>query len=196
MSVLSDREIRGWMSDLFDKYPLNYPGPSRLNIDPLLEPIQPTSVDLRLDHLLIVPSEGKILDPTRGIGHEDLPRTFYEGHYLIPGQFVLGATLEWIEIPGALIGRLEGKSTLARLGLQIESAGFVDPGWEGKLTLEIKNLGGNTIVLRPGMTICQIRFEETSSRPQRLYGHPDLKSHYQRSQGPECGVVDPPQAPS
>jgi dCTP deaminase len=159
-----------------------------LLVKPLLTPIQPASVDLRLGYEIIVPQGGHIIDPMMGLGTTDQPKAF-DLHYLKPGEFVNVCTLEYVKIPGNLAGIVVGKSTLARFGLQVESAGFVDPGWEGRLTLELKNLGPDTIVLRPTMKICQIRFEAMNSQPSLLYGDPDLGSHYQGADGPQVGSV-------
>lgn len=155
-----------------------------LVIDPLLEPIQSASVDLRLGDRLLKPSRGLIHPGVLEVGGQvETPESF-KFYSLSPGEFVNVCTLEWVEIPPDLIGILTGKSSLARLGLQVECAGYVDPGWKGRLTLELCNLGPSMIVLRPAMKICQIRFEVLSSTPQHLYGDPALNSHYQGSEGP------------
>lgn len=180
----------GILSDLDIRYMLEPVG--GLVIRPEPEIIQPTSVDLRLYSVLNLNSRpGQVVDPARGFTpttHEVMLDGDSEGFYLTPGGFVNGATLEWIEIPPGLVGILMGKSSLARIGLQIEAAGYVDPGWKGRLTLEIVNLGENTIILRPGMDICQIRFEALFLNAcERLYGDPALNSHYQGSLGPVSG---------
>lgn len=183
MGILSDRDIRSRLK----------PG-GGLVVEPLYEPIQPASIDLRLGDQIIIPLGGHIIDPGLGLGVRDRPQDFVT-HYLEPGGFVLGCTLERVEIPPHLIGHLEGKSSLARFGLQIESAGYVDPGWKGRLTLEIKNLGLDTIVLRPGMLICQIRFEiviadDRPGHPEGLYGDPGLNSHYQGAETVQAGQLE------
>lgn len=177
MSILSDRDI-GYMLE---------PG-GGLKIDPLYEPIQPTSVDLRLGNQAIVPADiqERIVDPMMGVISQPGTKLIEDSLYLFPGMFILGETLEYVELPPHLVGILMGKSSMARIGLQIESAGYVDPGWKGRLTLEIKNLGPYTIRLRPGMLIAQIRFEpiyapvdEYEQGPIHAYGDPDVNSHYQ-----------------
>lgn len=161
-----------------------------LVIRPLLDPIQPASVDLRLGTSIIVPSGyGSILDPGRGVGSNDTPVEFTE-YALTPNEFVIVSLLEHLEIPPGLVGILVGKSSLARIGLQVESAGYVDPGWKGKPSLELKNLGHYTIMLRPGMKICQLRIEQTH-RSDGLYGDASLGSHYQGSTEARTGVFDP-----
>jgi dCTP deaminase len=97
---------------------------------------------------------------------------------------VLGTTLERIVIPDDILGKLEGKSTLGRLGLMIHStAGYVDPGWDGELTLELSNVATLPIVLHPGMRIGQMSFERMSSPVERPYGCAELGSHYQGQHG-------------
>lgn len=163
-----------------------------IRIDPLLHPIQPVSVDIRLGNTIIIPKGGHIIDPLYGIGTTDRAKIFVE-HYLQPDEAVLCGTLECIEINDPRItGLVSGKSTLARFFLQIHAAGLVDPGWEGRLTLEIKNLGKDIIVLRPGMKIGQISFaySTTGPVPSVLYGQPSLNSHYQGSDQVTPGRVE------
>jgi dCTP deaminase len=168
-----------------------------LVIEPTLYPIQPASIDLRLGDTIIDPNGGRVFDPANGVGPEDQAKTFTI-HTLAPGDFVNVATLEYVEIPPDVVGKLEGKSTLARMGLQVESAGYVDQGWKGVLTLELKNLGWDSIILRPGMRICQLRLYAVP-RSRRLYGDPALSSHYQGAQGAQTarlqGYGHPDQTP-
>ena len=104
---------------------------------------------------------------------------------LHPGEFVLGSTSEHIELPAHLVARLEGKSSLGRLGLVIHStAGFVDPGWKGHLTLELSNLSNLPITLFYGMKIGQISFLELTTPATRLYGSKELGSKYQGQSDP------------
>ena len=103
-----------------------------------------------------------------------------ESFMLHPGEFVLGQTLERISVGNELLGRLDGKSSLGRLGLLIHStAGYVDPGWVGNLTLELGNVARLPIALYPGMKIGQISFHRMSSSVDRPYGSKDLRSRYQ-----------------
>src|SRR5204863_6160803 len=96
-----------------------------------------------------------------------------------PGEFVLGGTLETVQIPDDVVCRIEGKSSIGRLGLIVHAtAGFVDPGFKGTLTLEIANFNSVPIVLRPGLPICQLSFMALDRPAERPYGHPDLGSHY------------------
>ena len=86
-----------------------------------------------------------------------------------PGEFLLMSTNETVSIPADLIGIVKGKSSLARLGLMVECAGFVDPGFTGQITLEVKNLSNQPIKLTAGMKICQIVFMEMKTEPEKLY---------------------------
>ena len=96
-----------------------------------------------------------------------------------PTEFVLGRTAEVVELPDDVVARIEGKSSLGRLGLIVHAtAGFVDPGFSGSLTLEITNFNSVPIVLRPGLPIAQLSFMTLDRPAERPYGHPDLGSHY------------------
>lgn len=106
------------------------------------------------------------------------------GEDMEPGRFLLAHTLETITVPAHLCARVEGKSTFARLGLQVHSAGFVDPGFNGQLTLELVHHGNfRHVRLRRGMPICQVSFYALAGRPERLYGEAALGSHYQGQVG-------------
>ena len=106
--------------------------------------------------------------------------TAEEPFVLHPGEFVLGTTIERIVLPDDIVARLEGKSSLGRLGLLIHStAGYVDPGWDGRLTLELSNVANLPILLMPKMAIGQISFSEMTSAVDRPYGTPGLGSKYQ-----------------
>jgi dCTP deaminase len=104
---------------------------------------------------------------------------------LHPGEFVLGSTLEKISLSNKIVARIEGKSSLGRLGLLIHStAGFVDPGWNGNLTLELANVSRLPITLYFGMRIGQISFSFLTSEVDKAYGNKDLKSRYQNQNSP------------
>lgn len=138
--------------------------------------VRPASVDLRLGPILTIP------DPNEPNGWRvhDLRTAPYR---LYQGSFVLGHTLEWIEVPPTLAGVLAGKSSRAREGWVLENAGYVDPGWHGELTVELTNLAPGHVLAMVGMLIGQIRFETLSSPCQKPYGS-DASSRYQGSQGP------------
>ncbi|MCH7727521.1 MAG: dCTP deaminase, partial [Planctomycetes bacterium] len=157
--------------------------PSSWHIDPLDEScIQPASVDLRLGREIatFLPREEYSFvdlrsDLTGLTVREEIP----DPHPFIlrPGQFVLGTTLEHVELPDDIVARLEGKSSLGRLGLLIHStAGYVDPGWKGQLTLEITNVAPVQITLYFGMKIGQISFLRLSTPADRPYGTSGLGS--------------------
>ncbi|GAA4685681.1 hypothetical protein GCM10023215_21170 [Pseudonocardia yuanmonensis] len=102
-----------------------------------------------------------------------------------------------MRLPADVAARLEGKSTLGRLGLLVHvTAGLIDPGFDGHITLEVTNVGELVIMLEPGMRIGQLTFERTSSRCLRPYGHPGLGSHYQGQAGPTAPRSVPPGEPS
>lgn len=176
--VLSDRSIKEQLQA------------GRIRIEPCdVQDVQPSSVDLHLGPRFQVfrNSRYPYIDPTREqAGLMDLVEaTVGEPFVLHPGEFVLGATVEQVALPDDIVARLEGKSSLGRLGLLIHStAGYIDPGWDGTLTLELSNVANLPIVLTPGMPIGQISFMRMSTPVDRPYGSPGLGSHYQ-------GQIDP-----
>lgn len=104
--------------------------------------------------------------------------------WLEPGEFALGCTIEKVTLPATLCAQVNGKSSLGRLGLLVHAtAGFVDPGFSGELTLELKNLSNHVIALHHGMAVAQLVFHRLSSPSQRPYGHEELGSHYQGQVG-------------
>ena len=182
----------------------------RIVIDPL-DPadIQPASVDLRLDRQILVFSNSRRPHIDVRMGMDDLTETVRiedEIPFILhPGEFVLGSTLEHIELPDDLVARLEGKSSLGRIGLVIHStAGFVDPGWKGHLTLELSNLARLPITLYYGMKIGQISYLRLTTPADRLYGSEGLGSKYQGQTVPTAsrfsqeftGNVTPPRTSS
>lgn len=150
--------------------------------------IQPSSVDIRLDSkfLLFRNTHHAYIDPKKDM--QGLTKMIdIKGKPLIlhPGEFILANTLEHISMPKNLAGKLEGKSSLGRIGLIIHAtAGFVDPGWRGNLTLELSNVAKLPIKLYPGMKIGQISFLRMSSDVEKPYGSPELGSKYRDSQEP------------
>jgi len=178
MSVLSDRAIRAAMQA------------GRVRVDPY-DPacLQPSSVDLHLDREFRVFRNNRYPYIDVRQAQPDLTELVTiqddEPFILHPGEFVLGQTLEWVELPDDLVARLEGKSSLGRLGLLIHStAGYVDPGWKGNLTLELSNVANLPIALYCGMKIGQISFFEMSSPVERPYGSKELGSKYQGQSQP------------
>lgn len=162
-----------------------------LVITPLdLDDVQPASIDLRLASpvRIFTALPGQDIDPLHPtITAPTLPVEIgpRDPFRLMPGQFILGSTTEQVKIPDDLIARIEGKSSLGRLGLLIHAtAGYVDPGFTGNLTLEIANGSANPILLRPGMQIAQLALIQASSPALRPYGSSKLKSRYQGQAGP------------
>jgi dCTP deaminase len=178
MSVLADRDIRAEIES------------GRIVIEPYhAADLQPSSVDLHLDRSFRVFRNNRYPYIDVRSPQPELTELVHidgdEAFILHPGEFVLGQTLEWVELPDDLVARLEGKSSLGRLGLLIHStAGYVDPGWKGNLTLELSNVANLPIALYQGMRIGQISFFRMSSPVERPYGSSDLGSKYQGQREP------------
>lgn len=157
----------------------------RIVIEPLDEScIQPASVDVHLDRKFLVfrNSRRPYIDVRQNADDltEEVEADADTPFILHPGEFVLGSTLESLALPEDIVARLEGKSSLGRLGLLIHStAGYVDPGWRGHLTLELSNVANLPITLYYGMKIGQISFHRLSTAADNLYGSPRLGSKYQ-----------------
>ena len=176
--LLSDRDIRAHVES------------GRLGIDPF-DPqlVQPSSVDVRLDGLFRVFNNTRYthIDPKQR--QDELTSLVEpdegEPFVLHPGEFVLGSTLEVCSLPDDLAGRLEGKSSLGRLGLLTHStAGFIDPGFSGHITLELSNVANLPITLWPGMKIGQLCLFRLSSPAEHPYGSAAVGSKYQGQRGP------------
>ncbi len=161
-----------------------------IGIHPYFEKdVQPASVDLHLDETLPIfnNSNAPYIDLKKELPDLNTKVQIQgdEPFILHPGEFVLGSTLEKITIPNTMVARIEGKSSLGRLGLLIHStAGFVDPGFDGNLTLELANVSRLPITLYYGMRIGQISFQKMNSAAEKPYGSPELSSRYQ-------GQIDP-----
>ena len=176
--LLSDRDI---LSEIDAK---------RVALDPFDEAmVQPSSVDVRLDRFFRVFENHKYphIDPMQD--QPDLTRQVEpdgeEPFILHPGEFVLGSTLELVTLPDDLAARVEGKSSLGRLGLLTHAtAGFVDPGFSGHVTLELANVATLPIKLYPGMKIGQFCFFRLSSPSEHPYGSEKYGSRYQGQRGP------------
>jgi dCTP deaminase len=176
--VLSDVSIEGELAS------------GGIVIDPLADGcIQPSSVDLHTDNLFRVfrNDTTPYIDPKQA--QEDLTELVEvdadSAFILHPGEFVLGSTLERVALGDDLVARLEGKSSLGRLGLLIHStAGFVDAGWDGHLTLELSNVANLPIAIYPGMKIGQISFLRMTSKAANPYGSDMTGSKYKGQRGP------------
>ena len=165
-SVLSDGTILQLVQD------------GRIRIDPW-DPklVQPASVDLRLgDSFRVFHNyRASVIDLRRPPENltEEVVVGAEESFVIHPGEFCLGRTLEWVELPDDIVARIEGKSSLGRLGLIVHAtAGFCDPGWRGTLTLELNNLTRVPIKLYPGGLIAQLSFMTLDRAAERPYGSP------------------------
>jgi len=176
--VLSDRTIERLL------------GEGRIGIDPY-DPtlLQPSSVDVRVDRYFRVFNNARY--PYIDVKQEQPELTQLveiddERPFILhPGEFVLGSTLERVRLPDDLVARLEGKSSLGRLGLLIHStAGFIDPGWDGHVTLELSNVANLPITLYHAMKIGQISFMQLTEPARNPYGSSGLGSKYQGQHGP------------
>jgi dCTP deaminase len=185
MSVLSDRTIRLLIAS------------SRISIDPL-EPalVQPASIDIRLGYKFRVFHNARYAYIDVADIPEDLTRLVdaepdRHGPFMInPSEFVLGRSLEIVGLPNDIVARLEGKSSLGRLGLLIHStAGFIDPGFRGSVTLELSNVANLPIKLYPGMLIGQLSFMSLDQPAEAMYGDKKLGSKYQGQIDPEASKM-------
>jgi dCTP deaminase len=164
--ILSDRDLRVELLA------------GRLVIDPppADAAIQPASIDLHLGKGLRLPSDSVEYSAVEWD--------------LWPAQFILGHTVEHVAIPAHLVGQLNGKSSLGRLGLSVHiTAGFIDPGFRGQITLELHNCSSRTITLTPGMSIGQLVLMRLTSPAERPYGSAGLGSHYQGQTGATPSAV-------
>lgn len=199
MSTLADHQIR----ELCLKRGLIEPFDEAL--------LQPASYDVRLGDRFMVVDADRRWAPPRPVDMAD-PSTLVdlyteftvgsEGYELAPHAFVLAHTVEVVWVPPELVAQVSGKSSIARIGLTVESAGYIDPGYRGTITLEVANLSPVPIVMRPGMPIAQFSFQALDAVPELLYGSPSLGSHYQGATSvvgsrygvvrEEAGLVDAP----
>ena len=176
--LLSDRDIKAELAA------------GRIGLEPYqLDMIQPSSVDVRLDRFFRLFDNHKYpyIDPAED--QPDLTRLIEtkndEPFILHPGEFALGSSYELVSLPDDVAARLEGKSSLGRLGLLTHStAGFIDPGFSGHVTLELSNVATLPIKLWPGMKIGQLCFFRLSSPAERPYGSSEYSSRYQGQRGP------------
>jgi dCTP deaminase len=176
--VLADRTIQRLLAE------------GRIGIEPYDESLlQPSSVDVRVDRLFRVFHNARypfidVKEPQDDL--TELVEVEDETPFILhPGEFVLGSTLERVRLPDDLVARLEGKSSLGRLGLLIHStAGFIDPGWDGHVTLELSNVANLPITIYYGMKIGQLSFVQMSEPAAVPYGAGELGSKYQGQKGP------------
>lgn len=176
--LISDRNIRQEIAD------------GRIVLDPFDDlMIQPASVDVRIDRFFRLFDNHKYpyIDPSQP--QEDLTRLVEvapdEPFILHPGEFVLGSTYEKVTLPSDVAARLEGKSSLGRLGLMTHStAGFIDPGFSGHVTLELSNMATLPVMLWPGSKVGQLCFFRLTSETEHPYGSGAYGNRYQGQRGP------------
>jgi len=153
--------------------------------------LQPASYDIHLGstfRVFVNSHRAQIIDPEQDQSHlwEVIEIPEGEAFILHPGDFALGASAEWFAFPDDMLGDLDGKSSLGRLGLLVHAtAGYFDPGFQGTATLELSSVIPMPIRLRPGIKIGQMRFATTSTPVMRAYGSDGLGSHYHRQRNPE-----------
>ena len=186
MAILSDKTIKEYLEE------------GKIVIDPLKDEqqIQPSSVDMRLgDEFKVFKVIRKpYIDPK---DEEDIAEymessTVPEGEAFIihPNEFALATTQEYVKVPDDLVARVEGRSSMGRLGVTMHvTAGYVDPGFEGRITLEISNIGAMPVALYPGQRVCHLVFETMTTPAELPYGHPKRNSKYMKQLKPESSRV-------
>lgn len=187
MAILSDRDIKEMLDE------------GHIGIEPLEDydrQIQPSSVDLRIGdefkvfHVIRTP----YIDPKDKEEVASYMESFKvpEGEAFIihPNEFALATTQETVKLPDDIVARVEGRSSMGRLGVTMHvTAGYIDPGFEGKITLEISNIGAMPVALYPGQRVCQIVFETMTSPSDVPYGHPSRNSKYMNQNHPESSRI-------
>ena len=175
MAVLSDRSIR-------ERLRIGEITPAALYDRSVYDAVQPASLELTISDSVIRPHGHK---PLRVEAEADKNRI-----YIRPREFLLGSTRETVHIPNDLLARVEGKSSWARRGIMVHvTAGFIDPGFRGQITLELYNLSSVTQVILVSSRVAQLALEELDRPADRPYGSPGLGSHYQDQQGATPGAA-------
>jgi dCTP deaminase len=173
---LSDRDLRKAQADYGVVEPFHD------------EHVQPASIDLRLGDQFIIWVGAEDWGRSGPMKPHEIPVA--DGITIEPGQFMLGTTFETVTIPDHLSGKVEGRSSWGRLGLTVhKTAGFIDPGFTGKVTLELKNDGHTPLWLPVGERICQLVLTQLTSPAEKPYGSPGLGSHYQGQQGVTASAI-------
>lgn len=186
MAILSDKTIKEYLEE------------GKIVIDPLKDEqqIQPSSVDMRLGNEFKVFKviRKPYIDPK---DEEDIAEYMEsstvpedEAFIIHPNEFALATTQEYVKVPDDLVARVEGRSSMGRLGVTMHvTAGYVDPGFEGRITLEISNIGAMPVALYPGQRVCQLVFETMTTPAELPYGHPKRNSKYMNQLKPESSRV-------
>ncbi len=186
MTILSDKTIKEYLKE------------GKITIEPLEDEkqIQPSSVDMRLGNEFKVFKviRKPYIDPK---DPEDIASYMEstvvepgEAFIIHPNEFALATTDEYVKVPDDLVARVEGRSSMGRLGVTMHvTAGFIDPGFEGKITLEISNIGAMPVALYPGQRVCQIVFETMTTPSEIPYGHPTRNSKYMGQVKPESSRI-------
>ena len=186
MAILSDKSIKEYLKE------------GKIVIDPIKDEqqIQPSSVDMRLgDEFKVFKVIRKpYIDPK---DEEDIAEYMesstvpeVEAFIIHPNEFALATTQEYVKVPDDLVARVEGRSSMGRLGVTMHvTAGYVDPGFEGRITLEISNIGAMPVALYPGQRVCQLVFETMTTPAELPYGHPKRNSKYMNQLKPESSRV-------
>lgn len=186
MAILSDINIKKYLDE------------KKIVIDPIkdIKQIQPSSVDLRIGNkfksfkIITQP----FIDP---YDETDLEKYMEEitidknkPFIIHPGEFTLATTHEYVKLPDNIVARVEGRSSIGRLGITMHvTAGYIDPGFEGKITLEISNIGKMPVALYPGQRVCQIVFETMTTPAEKPYGHKSRDSKYMGQKGPQVSRI-------
>lgn len=175
--ILSDKEIKKYLKE------------GKITITPkpdLKKQLSGASIDLRLgnEFRIFEHSQNLFIDPKKFSNYTKLVKISPNKSFIIhPGEFILGITLETIGIDNSLCAKIDGKSSVGRMGIIVHStAGHVNPGWKGKLTLEISNIGPLPVILYPGMNICQLVFETLTSQASDFYRK---KDKYRNQKSPQ-----------
>lgn len=182
--ILSDRDIKNFIKE------------KRLIFKPKLinDQIGPASIDLKLSNVFKVfhTEKNYLLDIKKGLPKDftKIIRLKKNEHFILhPNNFVIASTIEWIKVPDDMVIKVEGKSSLARMGILVHTAGFIDPGFEGNITLEISNQSNIAIAIYSDMYICQITCEPLSS-PSEVPYNKRKKSLYLKQRGPTEASTD------
>lgn len=186
MTILSDKTLKEYLKK------------GKIAIEPLEDEmqIQPSSIDMRLGNEFKVFKviRKPYIDPK---DPEDVASYMEstivepgEAFIIHPNEFALATTNEYVKVPDDLVARVEGRSSMGRLGVTMHvTAGFIDPGFEGKITLEISNIGAMPVALYPGQRVCQIVFETMTTPSEIPYGHPSRNSKYMGQVKPESSRI-------